>query len=387
MPATVTYLKLSLIWVEAFPALVDGPLPANAPMDFLWHRAGYEARFNQLSAAPGSLVLPWARSVGSYTHNFWYHYLRNHSPEQISGAESWELLVPFQTGFDLKLKAAWPADPGGADPAKSTWVTVDGYYYPWAVAVVIGINLRADLPLADMVRLACRAAGSGQFEVTQEGQAQRRTLAALAYELLDRMRGQVFGPDAPPGEGKGTPFRVATVIKGSLDDPAALVQAGDAAHHALEALCSGNDEALDGDYELHTLDETRVGLRRGKAASRLYGLARGRAVWIPHKFTSSVLRHSLSCYHDNLTLVSLQTESLCALLELAAAHLQQHPGQGFPLAAMDQLVPAAAGLLGRLYGAAEDTYRSASPPQQMRDNHYDTAIDAVRTSYGWGKLG
>ncbi|MBI3941711.1 MAG: hypothetical protein HY326_01755 [Chloroflexi bacterium] len=40
------------------------------------------------------------------------------------------------------------------------------------------------------------------------------------------------------------------------------------------------------------------------------------------------------------------------------------PRLGLPLAAIGQLIPTAAGLLGRLYGATDDTYRSASPPNR-----------------------
>jgi hypothetical protein len=86
---------------------------------------------------------------------------------------------------------------------------------------------------------------------------------------------------------------------------------------------------------LHPLDDSSMlaHMRRNLLPGRvLYGLGCGRAVWLPGYFRENIadgedLRARLSfvnCYHRNLTLLSLQTASLLALIRGAAGILAEH---------------------------------------------------------------
>ena len=71
---------------------------------------------------------------------------------------------------------------------------------------------------------------------------------------------------------------------------------------------------------LHPWDaSTCLKIRHAPLSHVLYGLDRGRAVWFPDLFTKQGRVHALGCYHRNLTLLSLQTESLVELMCAAGA--------------------------------------------------------------------
>jgi hypothetical protein len=115
----------------------------------------------------------------------------------------------------------------------------------------------------------------------------------------------------------------------------------------------------------------------------LYGLDRGRAVWFPDLFTKQGRVHALGCYHRNLTLLSLQTESLVELMCAAGAYIDAT--KPLPLA-MEDLAKGAAGVLGRLYGGNQDTYQSWSPRAQIDGNRYADTINKVRQFFAMGAL-
>jgi hypothetical protein len=118
-------------------------------------------------------------------------------------------------------------------------------------------------------------------------------------------------------------------------------------------------------------------LKPPQSARVLYCQPRARTVWYPDLFTDSTSgSHSLACYHQNLTLLSQQVELLGALVRLTAAELAQ--GHQPKTETHANCARFAGGILGRLRGAADSTYRSRSPGAQMMQAALDGPIDLVR---------
>jgi hypothetical protein len=197
------------------------------------------------------------------------------------------------------------------------------------------------------------------------------------------------------------------VIRGEEVDPTQPIAPMGAVHRALEALCSWH-QTWKNDV-LHSWDtSTCLKIRHAPRSHVLYGLERGRAVWfpdlfskqtsalsgvsitlpdravrVPNFFTKERRVHSLACYNRNLTLLSLQTESLVELMRAAGACIDAN--KPMPLA-MEELAKGAAGILGRLYGGTQDTYRSWSPRAHIDGNHYADTINKVRHFFNMGLL-
>jgi hypothetical protein len=206
------------------------------------------------------------------------------------------------------------------------------------------------------------------------------TLNQLADTALDVGRQMAFGASA--GEGRRTavaPFTVVTIYSGSgvnlLQPPAANSDI----QRALHAI-TGWSRVGQG-VNLEISDAVNVGLRKyACSADMLYGQRRGRAVWYPTRFVVPDEDNNLAklgCYHRNLALLSMQTESMCGL---AVALMDRRNAGGRFTPYQRELARHAGGAVGRLYGGKPGlkTYRSRSPRQQIDDNQWVTAVDLMR---------
>jgi hypothetical protein len=118
----------------------------------------------------------------------------------------------------------------------------------------------------------------------------------------------------------------------------------------------------------------------------LYGGRRGRVVWFPGNFIGvAAYEHTLACYHQNLTMASLQTESLCRMAKDAADLVINNQPLSNCSVAYRTCAQLSAGILGRLYGGTFDTYRSNSVRDQIQ-RMYQNDVTALRTEFRMGPL-
>lgn len=374
----VNDLRLSLIWVEAFPDLLRNPPKLQSRWGALDSDAAYAGAFMgaREKKGQGPLTLPWPeKDDDGHKHFFWFHYLHE-EPRKISPGKALRALVPFREPKLARVSAPFPQS--------RVWLTA--YHYPHGLALVANAEIKADLPLADMVQRAFELARDKVLEFTWRGGAvERLKLIELGETALRRVRAETYGAESVPGLRSSTPFSVATFVRGDVEsDPPPIVGHGDSIHRALEALCSWSSYWETA--ELHKFAERRLPTSNAPPSHVLYGLESGRAVWFPEGFAptepkegegkSGKRKISLGCYHHNLTYASLQTESLARLMELA----QQIQMRGETLeGSKKRLVRAAAGILGRTYGGDKKTvYSSFSPAVQLEDNGWIPTLAYVR---------
>ena len=153
-------------------------------------------------------------------------------------------------------------------------------------------------------------------------------------------------------------------------------------------LCRFNSYAITSIYNADAgLDVAKVSIKKSAPTSHLvYGTRRGRAVWFPELFLSADEGvQSLGCYHRNLTLLSMQIESLSGLLAEVDRRITQ--GKVLPQGVV-QCAKQAARLLETLYNGKdatygeEATYRSGSARAQLERNDLVPIINRVRHYFG-----
>ena len=362
----VRKLRLSLIWMDIFP---------TDDSDFWIERhSQYTQDFNvAMSTIPDkALNLPWTEHQNQ---RFWQDYFETRKLENINEKKAWRCLMPLRYSPFVKVDTA--EKPGHR-------VVAEGFYYPHGVAVIITFFIDNDLLLESMVDAAVEARNN-QYNVTwlrleQEIQ-ERLPLKKLADNFFEHMRGTMFSKTDLSTLPLNDPFTIATVI--NAKEPLQDIMANNELHKSLEGLCTLHN--LWEKNQLHPLNEsTNFQLKVPSPKSHVvYGLKRSRAIWFPGYFE----KHSkdrkiriLGSYHRNLTLVSLQVESLAALIQYIAGLLRQGKGLSPEL---EYLSKHAVETLGRLYAGAH-TYRTWSAHMQI-SQHRD-AINKVRDHFGLREL-
>jgi hypothetical protein len=180
-------------------------------------------------------------------------------------------------------------------------------------------------------------------------------------------------------------FSVVTVTDGAGVDAENPIDPKTDVPRALQALAGWNPQWKT--MGLEDLAPGTIDIRQSPPAHMLYGKDGGRVVWFPGEFRSVPpaprYPHTLSCYHQNLTMATLHAESLSRMAIDAAALLAQNNSLSAFSSTYSQCARSAAGLLGRLHGRAEgakgdkpDTFRSGSVRTQIQVHR--VPVDAVR---------
>lgn len=352
---TVNEIRISLIQFMPAMALLRSMKPALIPFSFLLSASKFQAKFADAMNGDGELRAPWRDSYGKL---FWARYFPK---ESRTTDEAWRLLAPLDYDFEQKDVAPTLSD---CD------VQIRTYLYPWGIGLIVDFGCPGPKPLFDIVDHA--------FEIQHKAQG-------MMQAILKGVRTAVYA-DAT-NEKAGDLFSVVTVTDatGVLSDTA-VEPTGDI-RRALEALAGWNPT-----WRKNKLDPqitSSINIRQSPPGHILYGDDRGRVVWFPEEFRGTPpgrYPHTLSCYHQNLTIGSLHAESLCQMAQDASAQWQlKHSLTSFS-GTYVECARLAAGILGRLHGRREgsvnrkkpDTYRSGSLRTQILV--YKDDINTVRTN-------
>lgn len=405
MPIYVSELRKSWIWFDSYA----GPLSDHKPSADLASRLSWEdeygtlfegARDNQradsMPTARNPLTLPWPPQSGSFNY-FWLHYLEKKDPELLTPRSAWKQLLPLR----LRIQV----DPANGSTIPGFWVEtrkmpcrlrLEAYFLPHGVGLVATAYVsptssatraktssrrtaaRMTLPKAvDRIHACYDTAGLRLVDANRGKQGPTLKLPFLAPRLLNRLRSWAGVADAP--ELRSGPFSVATIVKGKAGLKDQAVQQDSPLHRALHGLCGGG--AAWAQSQAPPLAESKLETRQGPDFHVLLREEHARAVWFPSAFDESAGNSSLSCYHRNLTMLSLQIEALLGLITLA--HNDLRAGNPVRSGRLEDLSKRAAQHLGRLYGQ-KSTYTSASAPAQIDADGRKSIADAVRKNLGVG---
>lgn len=369
MTIRIHAIRLSRLWTEVSPALLEDPAPA-APMAFLGRASTFVAEFERIrrgeSAHP--LSLPWPRPSGQ---RFWHYYLGERRPGDIPGHPAWKALVPLRlTTPPLQLSA-----PGVEQ------LFQDAFVVPYGIAWAITGTFRGDWSLEEAVREVHSLVRDRCFSVKKGDQTRAVTLREAAGLALDELRAKVLGAGAPAGKQSVDPFSLVTVLSGERDAQDRLIENSEE-HRSIEALASFSASwRVD---PLPPLSERRLDVQRASDTRVLYAQRAARVVWFPALFAHREEPiHSLGCYHRNLFFCSLQVQCLCELASMVVERIDNGvPGS----TALTDCGRFAAGLLGRLYGGDPSVYRTESARAQIVLNKKKPILDGLRAHHGMPPL-
>ncbi len=369
MEIKINEIRLSLIWFAPFKGIIDDA----APMAFLSSRDDYIELFTKTQNNETSYSLPWGNGSGAH---FWQHYFSQKDLANVSSRVAWQRIAPLCLTPMLSVERS---------KESACRISIDDFIYPHGIAVMLTLGLRGVFSLEDAVENLMLYRNDFQFKThDSSNQIYDLNLNQIADMELSRLWKTVLGINTPKKMPPAEPFSLTTIIDGEADTTNVIIPENSETHRALEALCRFSVSWKEN--PLHPLDSNTCIDFKAKnytpACNMIYGLKRARVLWFPEYFVKPDKKKrctKLGCYHRNLSLASLQTESLINLTTLIYPHIENgsfipEPSGGFS--------KKAAGLIGRIYGGVQDeTYRSGSLRKQIDDSGMVNIINRVRESF------
>jgi hypothetical protein len=342
--AKFTKLRLSLVWVHAFPdlLLMDSQRLQATAMPFLGARAQYNGAFRLVLrlSDPPRRVPAGSTHVDESALNSWPDLLRQRDAVKglarvtapwtrlrqrsfwtlYAGSvlelreEAWRILVPFRAAQTFRIQV-----PGGA-PWAQTKTALELYYYPFGTGLIVtfyleGVQDNVDLiDLADALR---KLRHSRQFRPGWVSAAPEALSLDEIASLMSRRASQELGAGSHHAEWwTSTPFSLFTVVAAGNRPHYALTPGG-TLHRFFETVTTWKPVNKRG--PLPALEKRVVGLWTESEPDIVYGSTYGRAIWMPDMCAPDPTRPkqtNLACYHRNLTHGILQTQACCSFTSL-----------------------------------------------------------------------
>jgi hypothetical protein len=341
-PITVKELRMSFLHFMPAMALLQSRKPPDIPFPFLVNDVDFQEEYAKALAGGTALRTPWRDGYGKL---FWFRYLPTRNPYEM-----WRALVPLD--YDLAPQVTSLVLGDGS-------VAVGAYLYPWGIGMIVDVTLQGPLLLNDAVNRALEIRSKAKIQWKFDTKSGSSSPTGLAAAIRERLGTAVYGDKVAPAE-LSELFSVVTVT-----DAAGVVSTDPIAengpiHCALEGLAGWNPHWAT--ITPTSLPAGKISARQAPAGHILYGKRRGRAVWFPGDFRNvAAYADTLSCYHQNLSMCSLQTESLCQLAQDAATELRNKGSLDAFSTTYRDCAQLAAGILGRLHGKKTDESASQKP--------------------------
>ncbi len=326
MTAKIKRFRMSLLWSAPFATLLDddNKVPADAPLAALGRNNTYATLFENLLARPAialqlgattpALELPWPAKG---THWFWCRYLNANPIRRIKGDFAFYRLVPMRRHDSLVrgLKVANTNNhPQTALFQQAVFDQISGeaWFHPHMVSFAVNLTLNGEFTPTQMAEIGLLLRKDRLYQLPT--QATPINFDELAAQTLDALLQEAIGINNAAPVPPSTPFSIVTVLEADSDDADAVAQ-NDEVHKALEILThwrSGKVGKLaDGDISHNPSHAATLPISGGL----LFGHERTRMVWDPPRFTSNG-GVSLSCYHRNLLISTMQTDALLNFTQL-----------------------------------------------------------------------
>jgi hypothetical protein len=354
-------LKLSFIQVGCFSEPLSSLNQPAIPFSFLISGPAYQQRFVKVCQSNQSNEKVLWPGRGGYGKLFWNRYIQN-QPAPVK--DLWRLMVPFFYDLDVKIIADW----------LNGTVASRIYLYPWGIGLVLDVFAYGSLTLDDAANLGFQVERQEHYNATLNGVQRQLTMRGLLEFLLTSTRNEVFGYPVP-GQ-MSEMLSIVTVLDADGANATQPVIDGGDLHRMMEGMVGWNP--LYKSISLAKLDSGKIQIKAAPPGHVLLGGRRGRFVWFPgHFYSNSGSTKTLNCYHQNLAVASLQTESLCLFAKDVTDQINANTLNANTSAAYRSCAQLTAGVLGRLYGGTIDTYRCGSIRDQIAKT-YRPAVDGVR---------
>jgi hypothetical protein len=309
---------------------------------------------------PREIQLPWLK--GKRGQHFWEYYLNTADLDRVRPHDCWRQLVPFRLPLDVKISM----------PSQPVDLRGFGFVFPHGVGVAVDAIGKYMAPLSRTVEAALELRRDPLI-VSWSGEPARRVrLDDLGRDALDRLETMTVGSVSSTSVLR--PFTVVTVIQ-AAESVAGATTADPSTEEALYAFATWSPT-----WRADTqapLSSSLVPIQRTAPAGHIvYASKRGRVVWFPRHFKENGNdRHTLSCYHRNLSSLSLQVESLCGFMRVTA---NERIRTFKPISANHQeRARNGSRTLGRLY-SGKGSYQSQSVVAQMELNDFVEDTNVVR---------
>lgn len=374
MAIVIRRVRVSFFWSAAYGDLLADTPPASAPLAALGHVDTYAKGFDSLVAAPTapwkpsedapSLELPWPAKG---THRFWMRYLDRSSIAAVTGQRAFFRLIPLRRhaayaryGLELPAKLMTDSNLQVEKPITEAW------FHPHMASFGMHLTLNGTMTPAQFAQ-TCSATRDERVFHALADPAKKLKLDEIGATQLERNCREALGAAAPP-LGVADPYSLVTVLQG--DTQGEGVTAGGEVHKALERVTHWTPDpptALE-PYTVSTRGDPASG------GALVYGRKRSRAVWHP-AFFQEAGRVSLSCYHRNLFVGTLQAEALLAFAEFANGAVRPKVVRDCEDAVIRRIVA--------LYGEHRGkTYTSMSLRRFIDEHPSRSAVNAVARRLG-----
>jgi hypothetical protein len=372
---TIDSLRISVIRTAVLPELLTEPSPSGT--NALNGRDVYVKTFSGLGPASSPISYPWPPEAASNTNQrpqrFWSFYLKGRDLRSVPAVLAWERLVPVRAKV-VSLERT----PNKAQSTASTRARIENFWYPHGVGAIATVSIEGSRPLEEAIERVVQAVTASTYRRCSANQEVSGTLESILSSSLDEARKEIRQGRDLAAQLPGL-FTIATVIHGQGVDPEAAIVSGSLLHKAINACCTfrrswQKDTTPD-------LEAARVPTAQRAAGSVLFARQYARTLWFPEVFTLPRDRrnHQLACFHRNLTLAAMQTQSLLGLARWGADQIDEGKRLRFDV---DELIRNSVIVLGLLYGKVDDIYQSLSVQREIKDSGAISTINGLRGYYG-----
>ncbi|HZQ27810.1 MAG TPA: hypothetical protein VFA94_08935 [Acidimicrobiales bacterium] len=351
MTEIVESTRVTLVWTLSDPQmLVDGSGAFST-------RAKFASAFSRDPDGHDKPAFVPAWHQRGFSH-FWAYYVGLDYPKRTSVSLGWNRLVPLR-------------DRSARKPLAANTPRLWSYVWPHGVAAVL--ELEVDSVGQDLTRTVSRVVSAATTDRYNFGGGVYDDAAQVLRTAADTALRQAGG-DPARATHPDRYFAISTVISGAGD---AAPESDDSIWRAVHGLACLNPRWQF--LSLHAVQEGRISSRPEYAdGGGLYGVPRGRVVWLPWRFSDSANENALTWYHQNLSDLALQVEGNLSLVRWAASALTRTK-LSFEVT---ELVRRAAQNLARLSTAARPgTYASMSARRHIEEDDV-VAVRAVWDYFG-----
>jgi hypothetical protein len=288
--------------------------------------------------------------------NYWALGLGD-SYRRATADKAWKRQVPLRKATPPTLTTTLPG----------VGLRCDQYIFPTGIGVLVTAEISGTFDAPGLMTVVSQLGSKGV--ITVAGSAPK-PMSAVVGGMLDAVEREVLGHNDQDSVG-GLRLETLATVTATTDCPADPLVQADPVHRLLFGLCQLSAAPLAGN--IGDLNQALVEEASYYSGTTRVDLGAGRAVWSPGQSSSLDGVHKLQCYHQNLSLVTMQTDVLLHTVKWAS-----HLAGSLLTDDVKAVLRPVVNVLGLLYGKVDDIYTSALVRRQIDRSGLVAAISDFR---------